>query len=100
MKNFETAEGRTYLFPYVVVPIFEDYIKMIERTNNIKSGDLRLELAMHLFKYSLDEIFSDGEYYNPMYVNEDVVVNKIIFKEVDAKTGFLIQDELHYINTR
>lgn len=57
MKNFELAEGRTYLLPYVVVPIFEDYIKMIERTNNIKSGDLRLELTMHLFKYSLDEIF-------------------------------------------
>lgn len=151
MKNFESNEGKTYLLPYVVVPIFEDYIKMVEQINNIKSGDLRLELAMHLFKYSLDEIFSNGEYYNPMYVNEevvlneinflakniscknalyeemsnkagcsskktylkkykgeileievgtDVVVNKIIFKEVDANTGFLIQDELHYINTR
>lgn len=151
MKKYDTNNQESYLLPYTVVPVFDDYIKIVENRNDIKSGDLRLHLAMHLYKYSLDEVFDEGEYFNPMYIKEDtiineidflaknisrknrlytemsekakctqqktylkkykgeileievgtdVILNKVIFKEVDEKTGFLIQDELHYIHSR
>lgn len=134
-----------------VIENLNDEITKVEEAYNLKTESLKLYLALHIFKYSLEEIFNKKEHYkkenlniplilkeleflalnilenNHLYeemnresgyhnqktylkksegkilelseINKELV-SEIFFGEVDEKTGYLIQDELHYIKNR
>ncbi len=62
-----------------IIETYGAYIQKTQKDYGIISDNLRLLLALHLFKYSLDDLYSDHCYYQAAKIHSDIIKAEIDF---------------------